>query len=62
MYDDDEIGDLIAALRPFAAFYVRGAPDDHVITQGSAMAQRQLTMGDCRKAKEALEGYTGPRS
>jgi len=61
-YDDDEVGDLIAALQPIADFYVRGAPDGHVITQGSAMAKRQLTMGDCRKASEALANFTGPVS
>ena len=45
---------LRLALKPFADFYVRGAPDAHVITSGSAMAQRQLTMGDCRRAAECL--------
>lgn len=61
-YDLDEVADLIAALRPFADFYVRGAPDSHVITQGSAMAQRQITMGDCHKAKAALERFSGEQA
>lgn len=46
------------ALEPFAAFAdLSGAgylPDDHVITLGSGMAARQLTMGDCRKARSVL--------
>lgn len=29
--------------------------EDVVITKGSSMARRQLTMGDCRAAKKALE-------
>jgi hypothetical protein len=45
---------LVDRLRPFADFHVPGAPDAHVITQGSAMAKRQLTMGDCRDAAELL--------
>ncbi|MFN3387473.1 MAG: hypothetical protein ACK40O_00965 [Allosphingosinicella sp.] len=58
--------DLIAALQPFADFYVRGAPDSHVITMGSRMAKRQLTMGDCRRAhellKDVIESGVGTRS
>jgi hypothetical protein len=45
---------LIVALQPFADFHVAGAPDRHVITQGSPLAKRQLTMGDCRTAAELL--------
>ena len=49
---------LSAALEPFADFAnLSGAaylPDDHVITLGTGMAARQLTMGDCRKARTAL--------
>lgn len=45
---------LLTALRPFADFYVRGAPDEHIITSGSSIARRQLRMGDCRAAYEPL--------
>ena len=47
---------LAEALEPFAAFADLSGlvPDDHIITQGSPMARRQLTMGDCRKAAAAL--------
>jgi hypothetical protein len=51
---------LVAALKPFARFYVRGAPGDHVITQGSAMAKRQLTMGDCGRAHDVLVAIGEP--
>ena len=61
--DDQEIvraltrlPELLAALQPFADFHGRNAPDRLVITQGSAMAKRQLTMGDCRVAAELLTG------
>jgi hypothetical protein len=43
----------MAALGPFAAFY-RPAPPSLVITQGSALAAKQLTMGDCERAALAL--------
>lgn len=47
---------LREALRPFADFAdPRGVvPADFVITQGSSMAKRQLTMGDCYEALAAL--------
>jgi hypothetical protein len=47
------------ALQPFAVYAdQRGKiPIDYQITQGSPVAKRQLTMGDCYKAKEALENY-----
>lgn len=51
----EALAEIRAALRPFAAFHHSSAPDEHVITQGSAIAKRQLTMGDCRRAAEALE-------
>lgn len=54
----ETIDALYEALKPFADFAnLSGAehlPDDHVITLGSGMAARQLTMGDCRKARAAL--------
>ena len=49
---------LREALEPFADFAnLSGAgylPDNHTITLGSGMAARQLTMGDCRKARVQL--------
>jgi hypothetical protein len=53
----DEIERLREALKPFAEFAgqpVGRPPDDMVITQGSRIARRQLTMGDCARAAEAL--------
>ncbi len=48
--------DLVtAALTPFAMFVMHGIPDDHVITEGSQLAKRQLTMGDCRVANRVLK-------
>jgi hypothetical protein len=45
------------ALKPFADFVdAAGAPpDSFAITQGSGMARRQLTVGDCRRAGAVLE-------
>jgi hypothetical protein len=45
------------ALKPFADFVdaARAPPDSFVITQGSGMARRQLTVGDCRRAGAVLE-------
>lgn len=48
------------ALKPFADFAPKGylsqaLPDDFVITKGSPMAGRQLTIGDLRRAAAALE-------
>lgn len=47
---------LKAALEPFAAFADprRNMPPSMPITQGSGMARRQLTMGDCYAAADAL--------
>jgi len=44
------------ALRPFASFGDprRHFPGDHVITQGSALAKRQLQMRDCYDAADAI--------
>jgi hypothetical protein len=46
----------VAALKPFADFADphNRAPDHIVITVGSSMARKQLTMGDCYKARQAL--------
>jgi Lar family restriction alleviation protein len=46
--------ELVEALKPFAAFDDERAPEHLPITSGSGMARRQLTIGDCRKAKAAL--------
>ena len=58
MTPDDKIALLRAALAPFAD-YAQGRrlpPDSYVITQGSSMARRQLTVGDCKRALEAFSG------
>lgn len=54
----NEIERLRMALAPFAAFADprRVALPTLVITQGSSMAKRQLTMGDCYIAKDMLDG------
>ena len=56
--------ELEAALQPFADYVdtealrlnIPGAlfPPEHIITQGSSMARRQLTLGDCQRALEVL--------
>ncbi|MGI9449349.1 MAG: hypothetical protein ACR2QH_01630 [Geminicoccaceae bacterium] len=51
---DVQIAALREALQPFADFAVRKASKEYIITLGSAIAQRQLTMGDCFAAKDAL--------
>ena len=38
----------------------RQMPADHAITQGSPLAKRQLTMGDCYEAAEALSALRSP--
>lgn len=53
------VAELEAALRPFADFYrptMELAGDDHVLTRGSSMAGRQLTIGDVRRAYKTLNG------
>src|ERR1700722_1136074 len=52
-----EIARLRAALAPFALYadLRRQAPDTLVISNRSGMAKRQITMGDCYKARTALE-------
>jgi hypothetical protein len=48
-----------AALQPFADYAGSTIlPDDFVITMGSGMAKRQLTVGDCSRAAAALETIT----
>jgi len=49
---------LEAALRPFANYADdrKVMPPEWPITLGSAMARRQLTMGDCYAARAALTG------
>ena len=53
----DRVLQLEAALKPFADFADgrRVVPPEMHITPGSYMAKRQLTMGDCYKARELLE-------
>ena len=47
---------LRGALKPFAEFGAvpSGPPDQFIITAGSTMARRQLTIGHCRDAALAL--------
>lgn len=47
---------IAEALRPFAEFADQDhiVPRRYVITQGSPLAKRQLTMGDCYEARAAL--------
>lgn len=49
-------GLAIRVLEPFASFAdpKRSAPSGLPITQGSGMAKRQLTMGDCYRAADAI--------
>ncbi len=58
-----EVARLQKALRPFADYAdMRGfVPDDMIISAGSPMAKRQITMGDCRRARAVFEpqGPTG---
>ena len=44
--------ELVTALRPFAEYgeHMHRLHDSMVITQGSSMARRQLTGGDCKAA------------
>jgi hypothetical protein len=46
-------------IKPFADFADprNVLPDDYVITRGSPLARAQLTMGDCYRAREALEQF-----
>lgn len=50
------VGELERALLPFANYAdTRGViTKDHVVTIGSPLARRQLTMGDCYAAARAL--------
>lgn len=50
----DVISELREALKPFADYKTKGAPQDHFITQGSPFAQRQLMVADCEKARMAI--------
>lgn len=47
---------LEAALKPFADYadHTRTIPHNYILTDGSNLAKRQLIMGDCYKAAEAL--------
>jgi len=48
---------LRKALAPFGNYVVgqRALPEDHIITQGSPLARRQLTFGDCLEALRTLQ-------
>ena len=46
--------DLLKALKPFADFASERAPSNLIITLGSHMAKRQLTMRDCQQAAAAI--------
>jgi hypothetical protein len=46
--------DAGAALKPFAEFDDGRAPESLPITAGSSLARKQLTIGDCRRAKAAM--------
>ena len=54
----ERLAKLEEALRPFADYADHRArlPDTFPITSGSPMAKRQLTMGDCYRAKDMLDG------
>jgi hypothetical protein len=54
--------ELRQALEPFAAFADprNKIPENMPITQGSQMARRQLTMGDCYRARAALAVEPAP--
>ncbi len=51
-----KVEELKAALRPFAAFADprNKIPPDTILTAGSAMARKQITMADCYAASLAL--------
>ena len=56
----ERVAKLEAALRPFANYAAHGkgsdlVPDNHALTQGSRFAARQITMGDMRNARAALQ-------
>ena len=58
---NDDLFDMRAALQPFADY---ADPRNKVrpeipITPGSIMAKRQLTMGDCYAARDALARLKG---
>lgn len=52
------------ALKPFADYADpnKYLADDFIITNGSTFAKRQIRMGDCRRAKEALAAAEAPPS
>ena len=59
----ERVAKLEAALRPFANYAAHGkgsdlVPDNHALTQGSRFAARQITMGDMRNARTALQEDT----
>lgn len=51
------ITQLCAALKPFAGYADPrgGIPRSFLITHGSPLAKKQLTMGDCYDAKKILD-------
>jgi hypothetical protein len=56
---------LLAALTPFAEFYssaMATLPNEHVITQGSGMARKQLTVRELRRAVAAIAALTASKA
>lgn len=56
---EKEILRLRQALKPFSDYAIVGAnkvPEDFIISLGSPLARKQLTMGDCIRARDALIG------
>lgn len=54
------LAECLNALRPFAEFADprRVVPPGMPITQGSSMARRQLTMGDCYFARDTWDRWS----
>ncbi len=51
--------DAGTALEPFAAFADDRAPEHLPITAGSSMARKQLTIGDCLRARTTRNALLG---
>jgi hypothetical protein len=52
--DNEKLRDALSPFADFAGQPVGRPPDDMVLTNGSRMARRQLTMRDCRIAAEVF--------
>ena len=64
MADTQREADFRKALEPFAGFADprRRVPPSLAITVGSELACRQLTMGDCYAAADALAAHPSPEA